>query len=373
MPAEANALIYLRRQTAEIYPPKGSVPLKLEFPESAYNKLEITDKERMGEILTEFLGGYGIKSQRFLIVLADEVLFRRTVKVMGTEEESKSADEFYGEIPFNKDKMAGKVTRSGRDITFFAVNKGLFILIKSIIEKYRGRLEAVVPATVFGISGSDIVFTPESWKIFTQNPALILASDFLSDMSKDKQDFALLPDKTRKPTNKLRLIQTVVFGGLTVVLLLTIYLGLVWFLKSKNTDLAVLSPGPAVPATVTVSSPTVTRVISTTPTPSPTLTVTKVYAATGQITFNILNGSGITGLAGRVRDRLSSIGYLNLSLGNKDNYTKEETTVTFSSRVSPTDREQIIGELEGIIKTTAVSEDSGNPEVDVYVILGNRR
>lgn len=369
MPNPISAILYLRRNCLEVYPVEDGSQAVMEYPWSAYKNLKILDQARIEEIFGNFLLKHRIKFRRYLIVLADEILHKRTVPITVPELDKKTAEDFYGQIPFNPEKMIRKEIRTETELNLYAFNKELFVTIKKIIEKNSGEVLAVVPASSFGFSDPNIIFTPEVLRIFGENEELLKKADFLEGVNEDKSNRRRTTMPSIKRVNNLNRAKTFIFWLVIAVALTAAYISLVVSLRAKNAAPAEnLSPESAIPIITIPATPAAST--SAEPrenTPEPTK---NNYLTAKDLKINILNGGNVAGLAGKTQDLFRKSGYVIITIGNKTDYSNEETEITFSSRVSPNDRRQVLQILTELVKTTAVIEPPTEPPFDISIILG---
>jgi hypothetical protein len=89
----------------------------------------------------------------------------------------------------------------------------------------------------------------------------------------------------------------------------------------------------------------------------------------GSIRIEILNGTGMAGVAGNLEEDLKKLGYSDFKTGNADNFSHEATEVAFSSSVPEVVQKEIKGELVSLYET--VNEGSSVPEdYDVSITVG---
>ncbi len=369
MPDQLPTILYLRRNCLEIYPGEGDVQTTLEYPGSAYKNLEITDKARIEEVFGTFLLKHPIKYRRFIIVLSDEILHRRTAPLLSPELEKKAADDFYGQIPFNMEKMARKDIRTDAGINFYVVNKELFLTIKNIIDQNGGEVLAVVPASIFGFTDPNIVFTSDVLQIFKENKELLKTADFLTGLNKYKSGWERTKTSSNKPVNNLNRAKILTLWLIIAVALITAFILSIWLLRGKTSAPSeTLNPEVASPVDSAYLTPSASP--SAKPRESTAESVKANYLPGLNLKISVLNGDGVAGLAGKVADLFKKAGYVEITIGNKADYPNEETEVTFSTRVSPDDRRQILQILSGLVKATAVIEPSTEPPFDISIILG---
>ncbi len=134
--------------------------------------------------------------------------------------------------------------------------------------------------------------------------------------------------------------------------------GIFFFTKSGSTPIPTPTPTFKVEP---IQTPTVT----TTPTSSP------VAVKKEEITIEIQNGTGITGEAKLLQDKLKALGYSDISVGNASSTDNTDTTVTFLKTLSTTVQDEIKKELEKMYKTVTV-KTSTTQKSDILVLTGLR-
>ncbi len=111
-----------------------------------------------------------------------------------------------------------------------------------------------------------------------------------------------------------------------------------------------------------------TPVSSSAPVPTPAPTSQPVLNRSDW-SFEILNGSGITGVAKQIADKIQTLGYPVVKTGNadKDNYSKTQILVKKSLQ----DRvELIIVDLKDIIKIASVAGELKDSTASARIIIG---
>ncbi len=107
----------------------------------------------------------------------------------------------------------------------------------------------------------------------------------------------------------------------------------------------------------------------TTPTPVATASATPIKKDT--ITIEIQNGTGITGEAKLLQDKLKALGYTEITVGNADTTDNTETNVTFKKTLAQSAQDELKKELELFYKTVNV-KTSSTQKTDVLIVTGLR-
>ncbi len=106
------------------------------------------------------------------------------------------------------------------------------------------------------------------------------------------------------------------------------------------------------------------------PTPTEEATTEEVVDKKS-ISISVLNGTGITGEAAYLQDKLESLGYTNVKVGNALKQDYEETVVKFSSSLSKSVVDEITSELNKIYKSVK-TQTGGTGSFDIEITTGLR-
>ena len=144
-------------------------------------------------------------------------------------------------------------------------------------------------------------------------------------------------------------------GPLVAVIILLLLVGGVFFFVKSRGSQTEGSPQP------TISEPTITE-----QTPSPTPQINKA-----DIKIKVLNGTGTSGEAGLLKDKLTAAGYTSVELGNASRQDYTDAQVAFDSDVSQVVQDEVLSILKSTYKS--VKETSGvGAGFDVEIITGLR-
>jgi len=124
---------------------------------------------------------------------------------------------------------------------------------------------------------------------------------------------------------------------------------------------------PAAPETAVVPTPQpeVEEPVSTSP-PEP-----KKEANLSKLSVEVLNGSGVAGAAGRVRDILEKGGFQNIEVGNAGSSAHRDTTVSMKEGIA----DSVLDVIEKLLDAyTVVSGDvlDEDGQVDIIITVGAR-
>ena len=112
------------------------------------------------------------------------------------------------------------------------------------------------------------------------------------------------------------------------------------------------------------------QTISPSPAQSPQPTAEQPAPDRASVTIQILNGSGIPGKAGTVKDLLTGLGYQDIDTGNADTYDYDQTEISVADANTAL-LNLLIADLKSAYdlsdESTALSADS---EYDAIIIVG---
>ena len=90
------------------------------------------------------------------------------------------------------------------------------------------------------------------------------------------------------------------------------------------------------------------------------------------IKIQILNASGISGQAAKLRNLLKNIGFANIEIGNFNGEDQKDTTIIYSAQVPKVIQNEITKEIGRNLTnvTTSKATDSANLKFDVLITVG---
>lgn len=104
-------------------------------------------------------------------------------------------------------------------------------------------------------------------------------------------------------------------------------------------------------------------------TPIPTKSPEPINRET--VSIEVLNGTGISGEAKLLTDKLKTLGYSDITAGNAETSDNTEATVTFSKTLSQSVQDEIKKELDGFYKTVNI-KTSSTQKSDIVIVTGLR-
>lgn len=333
--SNSKIVFYLRRNSLELY--FGDQQEMLEFPPSLLNNLEISNLEGYKKLISEFLSKLDLGDQNSLVLLSDEVIFSKIFPI-----EIKDLDlrvsQFLETVPFESEKLVSKTIKSLKEELILVANQEIYSELISLLESLNWTVKAVVPLHIFKSSLNLI-----SDNIDTQIAKRILGEHDLMEAGNLLQDSDGQVEKSAKtyPLTALLLI------GL-ILILVTSFLMAATFGLIKSPLEYLLNTQNSQPAFSESSQPTEA-------TSSATAEKTSSVSKEG-LTTQVLNGSGITGQAAKVKTQLTGLGFTDIETGNATGISTEETIVVFSDKVGQTIQDEVKTELERTYSEVSVEQ-----------------
>lgn len=367
--------------------------------------LEVIGKESFKTAIFTFIGKVDIKRQKVICVLGEDLLFEKRISYTNVEEVKQEREKFISELPFNPNHSVCVTLAKEKEVYFIATNKDIYTLVKDAFESMGWKFEAVIPIFVFPNLRGKEVFSPEEIKEIVSNKKLIEAANFLdvtnggtaileektplpevqesatqkvSENKETKEEkmpvFAEKrpgfvtehieetesPKKEEKPT-VLPVTQkkkSKKFIGMIVVLLvILVIVGGGYYLTRHS--------GAALKFAFAKPTPTAAPTVVPTSTPMPTPSIAKK-----DVVIEVLNGTTVAGLAGKIKSQLADAGYTNATAGNAPSQDATTTTVAFSSKVPQEYQIDIVTLLKKVFTNVTVDTTVLTGSIDVKIITG---
>lgn len=360
-----NTVFYLKDKSLQLYSEKlKGKYLSLNFPQEVINNLEIKDTERFKDLLISWLTQSEIGKQKAVIVLSEEVLFTKHIPI-GAKDLPSQVEDFINEIPFEPEMVAKTYFQTEDGYALVATNKQLFENIKGILEELEWSVVGVTPSLIYGDFGKTDQLSQEELEEIFKQPGLLKDINYLApkdlkdlmslkpleDNNQDKEETIEVKGNGHKKVWIL-LVALVFLGGS----LLTVFnLGLVKFPFIKTDSASV--PLVVQPTTSPVEEPTST----------PETSVDKK-----ELKVQVLNGTGIPGQAGEVKDLLVDLGFEGIGTANAPEKVTE-AAVDFSTKVPQSIQDEVLAELEKTFIKVWSRNGMENSGYDISVTTGKYR
>lgn len=310
----------------------GGNKRQLQIPEGIFQNMEILDTEGFEKLLSDFLAGIKLKKQKVSLVLSKDLLFEKELTLDEKTDINGEFKKFLDSVVLSSDKIIAKNVQDKKRSLFFATNKRVIEEIRAVIEGMGWILVAVIPNL--------------------EDQKLSKLSDFLREGGEDLGEGTSsgLPIKI-----------------FLILLFLILILGSLFIFRGRVLDKLGRVVGGGVKVTTTEEKSS---------SPSPTIESTGSASLPGiawersDAQIQVLNGSGVSGQAARVRDILVELGYEedNIELGNATG--SGETVVIFSKKVPKKLQDEIIGKLEEIFADVTTQEEIEQNDFDILITTG---
>jgi hypothetical protein len=340
----------LLKQTGLIFFSKNAQPQQLAFPKEAVRHQEIVDQKLFEATLTNAFSHF--PKQEAVIFLSDELVFSKSIPMtpeLVVEDEMK---KFVDAIPFTSDAIEKKHIPTKTNIFFFAANSDLYNTVVAVAQKNTCTIKNVVPLSIFGPMPAGQQLSYDTLARLANDHDVIKKGDLMQKLSQPKAE-----NNEKKPIPKqliMLLVCLLIFGGV-------IY----WALSTTG----IL---PSSTPTATTVNNTTTEPTSTKPTQSSSATQTSPTTASvdkGAIKIQILNASGVAGLAGKIGTQLATIGFSNTQTGNAAT-SSATTTVSFADTVPQEFQDEITEELKKSFTDVDTQKSTESSTFDVSITTG---
>lgn len=339
--------IYIQKKALDFYV-EGNQK-HLEFPIDAVLDGDIINPAKYEKLIEDFITAENIKKQPAILVLAEEILFEKTIPLGDIKLLDERIADFTGMIPVESGKLTKKSVELENNIKLFAANKDLFEKIMEILGKSGFEVLAVVPLSLYS---ADNELSEEAIKKIYQDKQFLKKTNFLSD------GFA------HENTGQNRII-------LTIILFLLVIISIMGFLLIGP---YLKLPLPFFPLKKEVK---LTQVdLKTSPAPVGTESAAlkdSTQSATldkAQLKVTVLNGTGIAGQAAKAKNLLTGLGLLKIETGNAQGAYAEDTVVVFSPQVANDLQEEIINLLQENFNNVSTQKEASSSGTDILITTG---
>lgn len=162
----------------EAYFTNGDMPLRLNFTQDILSGQEILNPQKFETLVLDFFLKNKLSGKAFLIVLTEDVIYTKS-----TPNTSQNAKEillnFLQELPFNPAQVSGIVLKGTENVTLVGTNSQLYMSIKNIIAKTKGKLMAVAPSVLFDQIQKNTPLSAEAVSSIIAQNKLAEANNFL--------------------------------------------------------------------------------------------------------------------------------------------------------------------------------------------------
>lgn len=357
-----TAVIFLKSTSLDVYILKEDRKT-LSFTEDSIKHLEVVSREKLAIDLNSTLKE--LKPQKGFLVLSDEVIFQKTVPL--TEGNNKTQiEEFFDKIPFDATQIARKEIPVDKQVYLFSTNKELYRSIIEVFTALSWKIEKVIPAGIFPAIAQNSSLSSEEIEQILENTEILEKANFMdqeeyvvdnaneSEIIHEQEETNLV--QTKKSVN----IKLIVFG----LIILTVIFGFAFaayqYREGFKQQHSKTEAQKIIESSINESQPI--SLPSATPIPF----------KKEELKIQVLNGSGISGQAGKIKVGLEKIGFKNIDTGNYAFDNIPETIATYSANVSSENKGEIQKVLDETFGKVTISEASSTARFDVNITTGTK-
>jgi hypothetical protein len=358
-----KALVQLKRDRLGILKIGEMQPMEFIFPKDSVKDLDIIDSKTFTTSLRQFLNSLEIKPGKYLLLLTPDLLFQKVTTAKKPEELQKRIQAFLDGIPFIPEKLVYKLFEAPKGKLAVATNHDFFSVISQVFKQSGWKTIAVVPDFIFGKG----TLTTDKIKEIAKDKKLIQNSDFLHLEPQITVKETQEEETKEKPAKKI-FKKALVFLGIVSILggfgfiLYRISPGLLNLVKNGSPKDSAITTTDAseTPSFIQFADEVETNKVATT---------VEEDINKEDVSIQILNGTGVAGLAGATAKTLEEAGYANTSVGNAATQGQAETVVQYSSEIT----QEMLSELTNILGTrfarVNTTTHSSEIEPDYMIII----
>ena len=332
-----EAIIYLSRNGLQVLLLEKEDVYQLPFTPKTIVNLEIVNSQSLTEQIQNFINEKQIKPQKVMLMLSDDMLFTKKIAARTPEARQNLVKEFLSNIPLDPKLVVYKVFTFRGYRLAVATNKDVFIMVKSALEGLKWKVLYAVPDVIY-IRGS---LSPQKIMDVLEDKELLQLGNLLNlkvpKKAPEKQKEKKIPLKFLIPGGVLAL-------GFLVFAFLVLF-GVIDFNKSDTPDVPDFKEINLVEEGSEKTTEEDSEVEEVTEEESDVEPAT-VDLGRENLTIQVLNGTGVSGLAGDVQTDLEAFEYSNIEVGNADGQDYEETVVFYIEGINSS----ILGEIRNILE-----------------------
>lgn len=316
----------------------------LEFSEDVVKHLEIVNSGKLRDMVKDFTAN--MSPQNVLLLLSKDVIFQKSLSASEENLDIKAKD-FFSKVPFKTEQIARKKIEAGGQVYLFSTNAEFYKLIVEILVEAGWKISHVVPVGVFPRLQDKNTLSPEEVGEVLESTDVLDQSNFI-----DEEEFVI--DKVD--------VQEVVSTGTNrkkVFLIGFVFLAVVGAIGAGAYWYRIQVPKSTIPIVVT-------DIKESSPSAIPIPAIEK-----SKLRIQVLNGSGVVGQAGKIKDDLLKLGFSSIDTGNSKGAKRAETIASFSANIASQDKSDIQKVLEGIFAKVDLLEAGSSAKYDVQITTGS--
>lgn len=337
-----SSVIYIKKNSLVFY--ISSSEKQLELPSDIASDIDIKDPLKYQKLIEDFTTGSHIKKTKVLIVLSPEVTFQKIIPVSEIKNLAALSQAFTEIIP--SDTLVTKNIPMADGIHLLATNKKIYQLLIDKLKELSWDIEGIFPIILVT---EDNELNQEAIRKIPKD--LIKKSDFL-----DGRQPELDPQNYMQSPKKAGILKILTI--LLIIILLAVVFGALWYFRANFA-----------PQKTSSKSPPTDSPIST---ESAQLQTATDSAQVKDLTVQVLNGTGVAGQAGLVKDQLQELELSDIEVGNAEGAGTGDTVVIFSDSVPQTLKDKIVNLLKDDFANVEVQK-APDSLFDVLITTGKQK
>lgn len=332
-----------------------SQPVILDLPGAVVRDLEVLDEDGFAVLFKNFVLKNKISTSQLVVVLAENVYFTKDILELDPTKLTQAKDEYLKSVPFqNITSKSFKLAKGERVVAF---NHALFEMLYHAVNPLGFTIASVIPQLVISkISKNTLVDQA-------------IANLILSKAEFFKDDNLISGHEYERPETEeivaTRQYNTGLLGLFGLLMALTIGLIIYYFL--------VLTPQANKKAS---SRPSDAKKVTMKITPSPTQKTLEVKEstpagslATTAVSIQVINASGVSGLAARIKQQLVKAGFTNVGTDSAETRSNQKTLIVFSPNVAQSVREAVVAIVAQVLPDITTQENNDS-QADIIITTG---
>ncbi|MCL5439040.1 MAG: LytR C-terminal domain-containing protein [Patescibacteria group bacterium] len=311
----------------------------------------VLKEDKLKETIIEVLGKISAKKAGVVILISEDLLFSKQIQSEDPEKADTEVKKFLESLPFKSEEISVVKYEFQGKKTVTAINKNVYLPLITVLENIEWKVESILPATVFGEFVNEETMASEKVEFILNRSGSLEAINFLKNSSVVEKEEKV--DATENLHDQIEesnrpFIKKLLIGLFSFLLLTTIVTAYLILTKNSSNNLPEAKIEP-------------------TATPTPTL----IPILKSDIKIKILNGSGVAGQAGKIKEKLIALDFKDIETGNADEATlKGKSTVEFSKKIPKSLQDEIVSELNKSLSNVVVSSSASGLSVDVLITTG---
>jgi len=325
---------------------------ELKIAANVISNLEILDATSLNKLLEDFFSQFKLKKRKVTIVLAENILFEKIEsKTEQIDIELKRA-EFISSVPLDPGRIALKTIEDKESITFVATNKELFRIVIKVIENLGNIVNAVVPLSIIKEKLGFNEFAEGEVRKLLAHHDLIKNTNFLSE-------------ETGHDNSSSNFIFFVI---IIFIISLISAIGSGIYFKFIPNPLDVLQNKTNLDNKESIDAKNENKQNESTISSQINESSESAKQNKEDVEIQILNGSEVSGLASKIKNKLIENGFSKVDIGNAEEATPS-TIINFSKELQKEFLEEVAGILEEDFEEVEAFEATESAKYEILVLV----